>query len=146
MPEILKGSTFDLEKALMIILCEVRQLQFQKCADCQGMLKTWKSDFLWLTFWSTDRWNAFCAQAGELKHRTLRQTISIPLLALWSEILRVSELSSLFLNQLEPLSLLTLCIFSSICHMGFLLKRLAGEKEILNKEKEMMFLVLLLTA
>jgi hypothetical protein len=30
--------------------------------------------------------------------------------------------------------------------MGFLLKRLAGEKEILNKEKEMMFLVLLLTA
>lgn len=42
MPEILQGSTFDLEKALMVILCETRQLQFQKCADCQGMLKTWK--------------------------------------------------------------------------------------------------------
>lgn len=49
MPEILKGSTFDLEKALMVILCEVCQLQFQKCADCQGLKHGNRISCAWLS-------------------------------------------------------------------------------------------------
>lgn len=85
----------------------------------------------------------FVLKLGILNAEPLDKQHPCPLLALWSETLRVSEPSSLFLNQLELLSLLTPCIFSSV--IWALLKRLAGEKEILNKEKEMLFLMLLLT-